>query len=71
MRAADFIHVLDHGRVVESGTFTDLLSDEVDGPKIFRGLYQLQAAQYATEAPAVPSQNGHAQAQGSAKGGLQ
>ncbi|WP_406172233.1 ABC transporter ATP-binding protein [Streptomyces sp. NBC_00996] len=71
VRAADFIHVLDHGRVVESGTFTDLLSDEVDGPKIFRGLYQLQAAQYATEAPAVPSQNGHAQAQGSAKGGLQ
>jgi ATP-binding cassette subfamily B protein len=71
VRAADFIHVLDHGRVVESGTFTDLLSDEVDGPKIFRGLYQLQAAQYATEAPAVPSQNGHAQAQGSTKGGLQ
>ncbi|MDT9689530.1 ABC transporter ATP-binding protein [Streptomyces sp. P9(2023)] len=71
VRAADFIHVLDHGRVVESGTFTDLLSDEVDGPKIFRGLYQLQAAQYATEAPAVSSQNGHAQAQGSAKGGLQ
>ncbi|MCX5555377.1 ABC transporter ATP-binding protein [Streptomyces sp. NBC_00038] len=71
VRAADFIHVLDHGRVVESGTFTDLLSDEVDGPKIFRGLYQLQAAQYATEAPAVPSQNGHSQAQGSAKSGLQ
>ncbi|MCL7379366.1 ABC transporter ATP-binding protein [Streptomyces sp. 35G-GA-8] len=57
VRAADLIHVLDRGRVVESGTFSELLSDEVEGPKVFRGLYRIQAAQYATEAPAssVPS----------------
>lgn len=54
VRAADLIHVLDHGRVAESGTFEDLLSDEVEGPKVFRDLYRIQAAQYATEAPAVP-----------------
>ncbi|MFD9793771.1 ATP-binding cassette domain-containing protein [Streptomyces sp. NPDC059070] len=46
VRAADLIHVLDHGRLVESGTFTDLLSDTAPGPKLFRSLYELQAAQY-------------------------
>ncbi|WP_406336311.1 ABC transporter ATP-binding protein [Streptomyces zaomyceticus] len=64
VRAADLIHVLDHGRVAESGTFEDLLSDEVEGPKVFRDLYRIQAAQYATEAPAVPSQNGRPQVPG-------
>lgn len=43
-RAADLIHVLDRGRVVESGgvvesgTIAELLSDEVEGPKVFRDL---------------------------------
>ncbi|MFI9583730.1 ABC transporter ATP-binding protein, partial [Streptomyces sp. NPDC052236] len=59
VRAADLIHVLDKGRVVESGTFTDLLSDEIPGPKVFRDLYQIQANQYTISAPGVPSQNGH------------
>ncbi|MEU3499393.1 ABC transporter ATP-binding protein [Streptomyces hundungensis] len=44
VRTADLIHVLDHGRVVESGTFTELLSDRAAG--VFRSLYELQAAQY-------------------------
>ncbi|GAA1179374.1 ABC transporter ATP-binding protein [Streptomyces hebeiensis] len=55
VRAADLIHVLDHGRVVESGTFDDLLSDTTDGPKVFRDLYRLQAAQYAPPAPPAPA----------------
>jgi ATP-binding cassette subfamily B protein len=56
VRAADLIHVLDRGRVVESGTFAELLSDEVEGPKVFRDLYGIQAAQYAVESPALPTQ---------------
>ncbi|MCX4824825.1 ABC transporter ATP-binding protein/permease [Streptomyces sp. NBC_01142] len=69
VRAADLIHVLEHGRVVESGSFADLLSDEVTGPKVFRDLYRIQAAQYAVEAPTLPSQRGPASAQDSASGG--
>ncbi|MFK4222156.1 ABC transporter ATP-binding protein [Streptomyces sp. NPDC019890] len=69
VRAADLIHVLDHGRVVESGSFDELLSDRTLGPKVFRDLYQIQAAQYALDSPALPSQNGLAKAQGSAKSG--
>jgi hypothetical protein len=41
---------------VESGTFAELLSDEVEGPKVFRDLYGIQAAQYAVESPALPTQ---------------
>ncbi|MFB7645732.1 hypothetical protein ACFC0S_00595 [Streptomyces sp. NPDC056084] len=42
-----------HGRVVESGTFNDLLSDQAAG--VFRGLYELQAAQYRpTTTPDIP-----------------
>ncbi|MEU3188345.1 ABC transporter ATP-binding protein [Streptomyces sp. NPDC006923] len=58
VRAADLIHVLDRGRVVESGTFAELLSDDTEGPKAFRDLYRIQAAQYAVVAPVVPAQNG-------------
>ncbi|MGX1668597.1 ABC transporter ATP-binding protein [Streptomyces sp. NPDC055400] len=54
VRAADLIHVLDDGRVVESGTFNELLSDDVEGPKVFRDLYRIQAAQYQSE----PNPNG-------------
>ncbi|MGW2482729.1 ABC transporter ATP-binding protein [Streptomyces sp. NPDC001571] len=53
VRTADLIHVLDQGRVVESGTFTELLSDRAAG--VFRGLYELQAAQYRpTAAGSIP-----------------
>lgn len=55
VRAADLIHVLDQGRVVESGSFTELLSDTVPGPKVFRSLYALQAAQYQTAAIPHPA----------------
>ncbi|MFJ7996592.1 ABC transporter ATP-binding protein [Streptomyces sp. NPDC096310] len=60
VRAADLIHVLDQGRVVESGTFAELLSEETAGPKVFRDLYRIQAAQYAVDSPHVPGQNHHA-----------
>ncbi|MFJ4923393.1 ABC transporter ATP-binding protein [Streptomyces sp. NPDC088725] len=60
VRAADLIHVLDGGRVVETGTFEELLSDDTEGPGAFKELYEIQAAQYAVEgkpaAPAVPTQ---------------
>ncbi|MFI1393963.1 ABC transporter ATP-binding protein [Streptomyces sp. NPDC020681] len=56
VRAADLIHVLDRGRVVESGTFDELLSERTPGPKVFRGLYAIQAAQYATERTVLPTQ---------------
>ncbi|MFF7413241.1 ABC transporter ATP-binding protein [Streptomyces lydicus] len=47
VRTADLIHVLDHGRVVESGTFDELLDDS-SGPGVFRDRYRIQAAQYTT-----------------------
>ncbi|MFC9228305.1 ABC transporter ATP-binding protein [Streptomyces decoyicus] len=50
VRTADLIHVLDHGRVVESGTFDELLNDS--GPGFFRDRYRIQAAQYTT----IPTQ---------------
>ncbi|WP_328307500.1 ABC transporter ATP-binding protein/permease [Streptomyces sp. NBC_00442] len=57
VRTADLIHVLDQGRVVESGTFTELLSDRAPG--VFRALYELQAAQYRpTGAAGLPRQAG-------------
>ncbi|MEV7089376.1 ABC transporter ATP-binding protein [Streptomyces sp. NPDC093085] len=56
VRAADLIHVLDAGRVVESGTFAELLADDTEGPKLFRELYRIQAAQYAVDSPHVPAQ---------------
>ncbi|MET9479981.1 ABC transporter ATP-binding protein [Streptomyces sp. NPDC006638] len=57
VRAADLIHVLDQGRVAESGTFPTLIANDTKGPKLFRALYELQAAQYATTPPPpVPAQ---------------
>ncbi|MGX1760580.1 hypothetical protein ACWIG5_27325 [Streptomyces lydicus] len=50
VRTADLIHVLDHGRVVESGTFDELLDDS--GPGFFRDRYRIQTAQYTT----IPTQ---------------
>ena len=59
VRAADLIHVLDQGRVVESGTFAELVSEHGDGPKVFRALYRIQAAQYAVEGKTpLPGQAG-------------
>ncbi|MEW2548614.1 ABC transporter ATP-binding protein [Streptomyces sp. NPDC047002] len=54
VRAADLIHVLDHGKVIESGTFDTLISPTTPGPGAFRALYTLQAAQYAPPAPTTP-----------------
>ncbi|GAA0398682.1 ABC transporter ATP-binding protein [Streptomyces luteireticuli] len=44
VRHADLIHVLERGRLRESGTFEELLGKR-DG--LFRGMYELQRAQYA------------------------
>ncbi|WP_241777908.1 ABC transporter ATP-binding protein [Streptomyces sp. CT34] len=65
VRVADLIHVLHHGRVVESGTFAELISDEWDGPGIFRDGYRIQAAQYAD----VPAPSGNTPATDAMKAG--
>ncbi|MFF8835723.1 ABC transporter ATP-binding protein [Streptomyces sp. NPDC015130] len=46
-RHADLIYVLDEGRVVEHGTFTELM-DPVTGTGAFRDAYELQARQFLT-----------------------
>lgn len=49
---ADRIVVLDRGRVIQQGTFTEL----VDSPGLFRELWALQNDRGATpDAPAVPN----------------
>ncbi|MFC5723971.1 ABC transporter ATP-binding protein [Streptomyces gamaensis] len=45
VRNADLIHVLERGRLRESGTFEELMRASSAG--VFRGLYELQRAQYA------------------------
>ncbi|MFF6793736.1 ABC transporter ATP-binding protein [Streptomyces filamentosus] len=52
-RHADLIYVLDEGRVVEHGTFAELM-DPVTGAGAFRDAYELQARQFLT--PSVPAQ---------------
>lgn len=49
--AADHIYVLDHGRVVEEGTHTHLMS-RTDG--LYRGMYQAQAEQYGLTPDPAP-----------------
>ncbi|MEV7565659.1 ABC transporter ATP-binding protein [Streptomyces tanashiensis] len=54
-RHADVIYVLDEGRLVESGTFTELM-DPAIGTGAFRDAYELQARQF--EPAPVPAQTG-------------
>ncbi|MEU4279878.1 ABC transporter ATP-binding protein [Streptomyces tanashiensis] len=53
VRHADLIYVLERGRVVEHGTFEQLM-DPAHGTGAFREAYNLQARQFL--APAVPGQ---------------
>ncbi|KUH39822.1 MULTISPECIES: ATP-binding cassette domain-containing protein [Streptomyces] len=53
VRTADLIYVLDEGRVVEHGTFTELM-DPTTGVGVFREMYELQARQFLT--PSLPTQ---------------
>lgn len=57
VRDADYIYVLDEGRVVEHGTFADLMGPGV-GTGAFRDAYELQAAQFRIPSPSVPGQPG-------------
>ncbi|MFF8382144.1 ATP-binding cassette domain-containing protein [Streptomyces kanasensis] len=59
VRAADLIYVLDEGRVVEHGTFTDLM-DPSTGVGVFREMYELQARQFLD--PSLPTQHTPAEA---------
>ncbi|MEU8579424.1 ABC transporter ATP-binding protein [Streptomyces abikoensis] len=52
VRHADVIHVLEHGRLRESGTFEELMGPSSAG--VFRDLYELQRGQFAEDGPAVP-----------------
>ncbi|MGW1278208.1 ABC transporter ATP-binding protein [Streptomyces tsukubensis] len=47
VRHADVIYVLERGRVVEEGSFTDLMSPDAVGT--FRRMYRVQSEQYAYE----------------------
>ncbi|MFI8916875.1 ABC transporter ATP-binding protein [Streptomyces sp. NPDC053513] len=53
VRAADLIYVLDEGRVVEHGTFAELM-DPAIGAGVFREMYELQARQFLD--PSLPAQ---------------
>ncbi|MGW5421983.1 ABC transporter ATP-binding protein [Streptomyces sp. NPDC003943] len=57
VREADLIYVLDEGRVVEHGTFAELM-DPATGTGAFREAYDLQARQFTRPHPAVPPQSG-------------
>ncbi|MFE7550229.1 ATP-binding cassette domain-containing protein [Streptomyces gardneri] len=65
VRHADLIYVLDEGRVVEHGTFAQLM-DPATSTGAFREAYELQARQFA--APSVPAQPGAPAAPASGKG---
>ncbi|MFI9201251.1 ABC transporter ATP-binding protein [Streptomyces sp. NPDC053048] len=53
VRQADVIHVLEHGRLRESGTFEELMRPSSVG--IFRDLYRLQRDQFTADGPEVPA----------------
>ncbi|MGW3066737.1 ABC transporter ATP-binding protein [Streptomyces sp. NPDC001130] len=55
VRHADLIYVLDEGRVVEHGTFDQLMDPDLTGG-IFRRVYERQAQQFQTAQ--VPEQSG-------------
>ncbi|MEV6948303.1 ABC transporter ATP-binding protein [Streptomyces sp. NPDC051172] len=70
IRHADLVHVLDDGRLVESGSPDELLAQ--DG-SLYAELYNLQASQFTTEpngsAHGIPAQNGRAAKRSSAQDG--
>ncbi|MBD0711169.1 MULTISPECIES: ABC transporter ATP-binding protein [unclassified Streptomyces] len=68
VRHADLVYVLDEGRVVEHGTFAELMAPTA-GTGLFREMYALQARQFA-DAP-LPAQPGAADgAAGAAPSGV-
>ncbi|MFJ3581966.1 ABC transporter ATP-binding protein [Streptomyces sp. NPDC090127] len=66
VRHADLIYVMDEGRVVERGSFEELM-DHTTGTGAFREAYDLQARQFLH--PSVPGQNGSAQEYAETDGG--
>lgn len=54
VRHADLIHVLKDGRVVESGTFAELMNEKT-GTGDFRDAYLVQAAAFDASVPAQPA----------------
>ncbi|KOT48397.1 MULTISPECIES: ABC transporter ATP-binding protein [Streptomyces] len=60
VRHADLIHVLDQGRLAESGTFEELMNPAVTPSGIFRGDFEIQRSQYQ-EGQGLPSQKDGAQ----------
>ncbi|WP_240135645.1 ABC transporter ATP-binding protein [Streptomyces sp. MUM 178J] len=66
VRHADDIYVLERGRVIEQGTFEELMRPH--GPGVFRGMYLTQSRQYGHEGTAaVPAQkNGRGEVGGGA-----
>jgi ATP-binding cassette subfamily B protein len=59
VRTADLIYVLDDGRVVEHGTFPELI-DPTTSVGVFREMYELQARQFMN--PSLPTQPAPAEA---------
>lgn len=53
VRHADTIYVLEHGRVVEQGTFDELMRPDTDGPGLFRRMYLVQSEQYRLDGSAA------------------
>ncbi|MFH8350122.1 ABC transporter ATP-binding protein [Streptomyces sp. NPDC018045] len=49
VRTADLIYLLEDGRVAESGTFTVLMDPTTAPGGRFRGMYEIQRAQFAAE----------------------
>ncbi|MEV0372397.1 ABC transporter ATP-binding protein [Streptomyces sp. NPDC050636] len=72
VRHADLIYLMDRGRIVERGTFQELMAATAPGG--FRAMYELQRSQFQADAervehaerPPLPGQNGHAE-QGSSR----
>jgi ATP-binding cassette, subfamily B, bacterial len=56
VRNADVIHVLDDGRLAESGSFEALMDEGADGPGLFRQMYLMQSEQYRLDRIPMPGQ---------------